>query len=1206
VRILQISTYDTSGGASRAAYRLHQGLRQLDEDCRMMVRHKASQDDSVLQARAQEGDQKGEDTFFLSKVIQGQYIDANRTEMSNTLFSLPYPGLDLSSLPLIREADVINLHWVARYQSAVTLSRLFSIGKPVIWTLHDQWAFTGGCHYSAGCEKYRNECMKCPQLEDDPFDLPAAVLKDKLELFQDADLTIVTPSRWMAKCAQQSRLFQDLRIEVIPNSLETDVYTPSPRHEARERLGLGGEPICLLFGGEDGNERRKGFKELMAAIRCCLEEGKFQELVENGKFRLICFGHPNDEIESLGIPVDALGYLDSEEDIRDAYAGADIFVLPSLEDNLPNTILEAMSCGTPVVAFDTGGISDMVQHDVTGLLVPLGDVSELGRALLALVFDPDKRVAMGNACRKRAETEYPLDVQARNYLTLYEELVQKKSASKQRVWNVPEAEVWEEGTEKKPHKELSAPQEDSLGSHFGTIYDGVVLKALRKFAPYIYDQWEQSEVDRKDRYEQTIRLADLLKESESDRKARLDQINKLNNHIDKLNNQITEITQLFGESEADRRATLNQISELAEMLDREQADWKTEVERLNRRPDIFREKEERHIMRSRLFEALQTGIHNMRHEVERAYMRAGAAEKGWRDLESTFVVRQARRLGLIQMNSCQSVSDEESQAAGRSKERLIAVDMTPVLPGGVNGGAKIFAMELLRSLQQEEHAHCFLLLTASWSHDELVVLESANMSRLCVLKGKTREEKTTTARYPGLLRRSLGRINRTMKQVSQTGTAPRRLLAAHGVDLLFCPFTAPTYAEPGIPTVSVIYDLQHLDFPQFFSPQEIGVRNAFMKQVGKKSDHVVCISEYVRQTVLKYLQTDPKRTHVAHVSIHSRLSGVDQQKGNLERASLGIDHHPYMFYPANFWPHKNHRMLLTAYGMFLSRNPNSNIDLVFTGALDDQERETKRAAEQMGLRDRAHFLGFLSQEQLGAVWHGCKFLIFPSLYEGFGIPVLEAMSMGKPVLCSNTCSLPEVAGEAALYFDPRKPGEMVNCMERIVRDPGVRKELIEHGIAQAGYFSQKKMRERYAEIFETALGGSSSPYANVSGIYDDGWIGDEMHISIGPAERNRELELHVVAPAWLPSARIKLRLKDDGKTLKQINLRRGRETTINFPLTNEGRHLSLTVTPTFRPSECKMGEDNRILGAECKGCWIVHADQERFSLLREGEECLSP
>ena len=486
MKIVQVSTNDVRGGAARAAYRLHQGLLQIGEDCRMLVRRKASTDDSVFCVTATNSAEKFDEELFLGTAIQGHYINSHRTDISDTIFSLPYLGYDLSDLPLIRAADVVNLHWVAHhYQSLLSLQKLFALGKPVVWTLHDQWAFTGGCHYAAGCKKYRQDCAACPQLADDPFDLPAAILKDKLELFKGANLTIVTPSQWLAVCARESRLFKDLRVEVIPNSLETDVFSPLPKAEAKESVGLAAEIVTLLFVAHVGNEKRKGFQELIAAIQYCLAEPEFQSLVKDDRIRILCFGHPSDELEAVGIPVISLGYLDSDEEIRTAYAAADLFILPSLEDNLPNTMLESMSCGTPVVAFDVGGIPDVIVNGVTGQLAPVGDVRQLGQAVLSLVFDPDQREEMGQNCRKAMVEGYSLNIQAQRYLELYQELHQEYKLSVQIAPEDSTAEL--ERTEvpvAAPAVEaLPVYLETAVGPHFQDISDQVLFKALKEFAP---------------------------------------------------------------------------------------------------------------------------------------------------------------------------------------------------------------------------------------------------------------------------------------------------------------------------------------------------------------------------------------------------------------------------------------------------------------------------------------------------------------------------------------------------------------------------------------------------------------------------------------------------------------------------------------------------------------------------------------------------
>jgi len=629
MKIIQVSTYDINGGAARAAYRLHRGLREIGQDCRMLVRYKDSIDDSVFCVAPKDGEEQDEQKFLLEVVVQGQYINFHRTDISNTIFSLPYSGLDISTLQMIQNADIINLHWVARYQSLVTLNRLFSLGKPVIWTLHDQWAFTGGCHYSAGCRKYRTDCAECPQLDDDPFNLPAAILRDKVELFEGAELTIVTPSRWMAECARKSRLFRNLRIEAIPNSLETDLYKPSPKAEAKVRMGLGEDTVTLLFGGEDGNERRKGFKELMAAIQCCMKDKGFQGLSKSKKISLVCFGHPNDEIESLGIPVHRLGYLDSDEKIGHAYASADVFILPSLEDNLPNTVLEAMSCGTPVVAFDTGGIPEMVTNGVTGQIVPLGDSARMGEAVLSLIFDPEKREAMGKECRKKTEEEYVLNVQARAYLDLYEDLVKTNRMSGQVTPPVPKEKVCKTASEEERTEMSSVKLETGIGSHFSDIYEKVTFRALKDFASYVYEQWQASEADRKTWLDQTRELTGLFKKSEADRRARLD--------------QIKELKALLEESEADRKARFDQINELSALI--------------KERDSLLRVKQER-------LDELRMALDDKSKSLDNESKRAETAEEGLKNLEKTFAVRQARRLGLIKVEQLGFVRDSSPEKEG--------------------------------------------------------------------------------------------------------------------------------------------------------------------------------------------------------------------------------------------------------------------------------------------------------------------------------------------------------------------------------------------------------------------------------------------------------------------------------------------------------------------------------------------------------------
>ena len=423
MKTLQINTNDIRGGAGRAAFRLFKGLKLINEQSYMFVREKESTDPSVVQAKLTRNDGQIKEESFLCSTIQDIYINKNRTSLSNTLFSFAYPGYDLTKCEIVLNADIINLHWINYFQSLTTIKQLLSLSKPVIWTFHDQWAFTGGCHYSAGCIGYINDCLNCPQLSNDNMNLAPAILRDKIELFKGSNLTVVTPSRWMAECAKKSKVFRNSRVETIGNSLETDIFSPNSRDHAKKSLNIPRDALTLLFGAEYGYEKRKGFKELLNAIRFCSQSPAFKRLSTEGKIRILCFGNPNEEISALSIPVTSLGYVNSDQKMRDVYNAADIFILPSLEDNLPNTMLEAMSCGVPVVAFDIGGMPDFIANGSTGALAPIGDVEKMGASILDLIFNNEKRELMGKNCRRVIEEKCTLVEQARRYRDLYAELL---------------------------------------------------------------------------------------------------------------------------------------------------------------------------------------------------------------------------------------------------------------------------------------------------------------------------------------------------------------------------------------------------------------------------------------------------------------------------------------------------------------------------------------------------------------------------------------------------------------------------------------------------------------------------------------------------------------------------------------------------------------------------------------------------------------
>lgn len=420
MRIVHLSTSDVEGGAARAAWRLHQALRRAGEDSLMVVRRKTLGAPTVHAAPG-----KQDDACLWGYIVQNRCLDRNRTPLSNTWFSLGWPGQDLSQDPLVREADLLNLHWVSDFQSPASLARLQGLGKPLVWTLHDQRAFTGGCHFSAGCDGYRRDCAACPQLASDPCGLPGANLQVQRALWSPGAFTLVCPSRWMAGCARQSALFSTARIEVISNGIEPEVFRDLPPEEARAALGLPGEGLNLLFGSDYGGERRKGWSELAAALEVCARAPVGRRLLQEGRLRLICFGRPDERLDQLPIPVRSFGLVNSDETLNRLYAAADLFLMPSTEDNLPNTVLEAMSSGTPVAAFKVGGVPDMVVEGETGGMAATVDPEELARVILSLLGEPARLQQMRPRCRARVLENFTAERQAGRYRALYRELLDR-------------------------------------------------------------------------------------------------------------------------------------------------------------------------------------------------------------------------------------------------------------------------------------------------------------------------------------------------------------------------------------------------------------------------------------------------------------------------------------------------------------------------------------------------------------------------------------------------------------------------------------------------------------------------------------------------------------------------------------------------------------------------------------------------------------
>ncbi|KAB7732214.1 glycosyltransferase [Rudanella paleaurantiibacter] len=419
MKVTLLSTYHLNGGAGVAATRLHRALRKAGTPSTLLVEQESTPEPGVIGlANGTLGRQWATARFALDRL---SFVPYEKDKSVRFHFSPAIVGVNLSGHPAVDQADVLHLHWTNfGFLSLSGLQKLVRSGKPIVWTLHDMWAFTGGCHYARGCMHFRHECGQCPYLRrPGPHDLSNRVFGQKLDILHRADrLHIVTPSRWLAQEALSSRLLGRFPVTTIPNTLDQGVFRPIGKAEAQRRLGLPdtGRPR-LLFGSFNTTDPRKGFRYFADALhRLHTRQPTLQpEILVFGK------GAAQDAA-ALPYPTRQLGVLTDDADIVAAYNAADALVVPSLEDNLPNTIVESLACGTPVVGFRTGGIPELIGHTQTGYLSAIGSADELADGL-AFVLNHPTPSELRQQARQFAQHHLAEDVVAQAHLRLYQTLL---------------------------------------------------------------------------------------------------------------------------------------------------------------------------------------------------------------------------------------------------------------------------------------------------------------------------------------------------------------------------------------------------------------------------------------------------------------------------------------------------------------------------------------------------------------------------------------------------------------------------------------------------------------------------------------------------------------------------------------------------------------------------------------------------------------
>lgn len=350
-------------------------------------------------------------------LYNGRYVDRNRTPLSDTLFWIPAVGLNMAEVVGRLDLDVVNVHWTSYFLSLTSLDQLMDLPTPVVFTLHDMAHFTGGCHYSAGCEGYRADCAPCPQLRFDPLKAPRDVRRARAEVYGRRRPWAIAPSRWMADAAEASGLFPDGRVVHVANTLDLGVFAPQRRRPARGALGLDQDARVILFGAFDNRERRKGFDLLLEAMRRLLSRPEFSS---GPPLTVLGIGRHLPELDLPGVTVVETGYIDDDARLAEAYSACDVVALPSREDNLPNIMVEAMACGTPVAGFALGGLVDLIEDGVNGALARPFDPESLADAIARIIIAGEAGPDMRLEARRTIQLRAGASNHVRDYLSVFE------------------------------------------------------------------------------------------------------------------------------------------------------------------------------------------------------------------------------------------------------------------------------------------------------------------------------------------------------------------------------------------------------------------------------------------------------------------------------------------------------------------------------------------------------------------------------------------------------------------------------------------------------------------------------------------------------------------------------------------------------------------------------------------------------------------
>ncbi|MDI6739017.1 MAG: glycosyltransferase [Candidatus Edwardsbacteria bacterium] len=413
MRLLAFNNSDREGGGASVAVGLHQELLAGGDDVRLLVQRKGTDIPGIV------GPRNG---IAAVRAASARYIDML------PLLHYPrwriepfYSGIvsDHSADEIARfRPDIVHLHCVDR--GMLRVENIARIRRPVVWSIHNCWPFTGGCFLPGDCQRYTECCGSCPVLGSQrPNDLSRWNWERKHLAYRQINLTIVAPSHWMASYAGSSALIRGQKIEVIPNGLNLDIFRPRIKAECRRQLSLPADALLLLYGANQfQRDRNKGF-HLLAPIIELVARRLEREVV------LVVFGSSR----TVNLPVTQVkllqvGYVTDRTILAKLYAASDVLLMPSLQETFGLTAAESLACGTPVVAFATSGLLDVIDHKRTGYLARPYEVEDFAQGVTWVTADRERHANLAAQARSEAARRFSIHSVAQRYRDLYREIVE--------------------------------------------------------------------------------------------------------------------------------------------------------------------------------------------------------------------------------------------------------------------------------------------------------------------------------------------------------------------------------------------------------------------------------------------------------------------------------------------------------------------------------------------------------------------------------------------------------------------------------------------------------------------------------------------------------------------------------------------------------------------------------------------------------------